>query len=91
MDRKQEIQKQNVEDIPPEYLQNGEFWGLSWQQQFEVLRQLTSAREQIRAWEEREAACCPEDYGFDEVIKSLRKENARLEAQLAAATGKVQG
>jgi len=31
-------------------------------------------RKQLDEWEEKEAACCPEDFGFEEVIKSLRKQ-----------------
>jgi len=29
-------------------------------------------RKQLDEWEEKEAACCPEDFGFEEVIKSLQ-------------------
>lgn len=31
----------------------------------------------IRAWEEKEAACCPEDVGFPEYITSLKDQLAR--------------
>jgi vacuolar-type H+-ATPase subunit I/STV1 len=41
----------------------------------------------LEEWEEKEAACCPEDFGFDEVIKSLRKQldesNRKLEQRIA--------
>jgi hypothetical protein len=53
----------------------------------ELRTQLTTATEslaamerELDAWREREAACCPEDFGFDEVIAQLRAENERLKA-----------
>jgi len=35
--------------------------------------------EALRSWEEREAACCPEDYGFEEVIAARTKRIKALE------------
>ena len=40
----------------------------------EVIEYAIILRKQLDEWEEKEAACCPEDFGFDEVIKSLRKQ-----------------
>lgn len=42
-----------------------------------------AARKELAETEEREAACCPEDVGFDECIATLRKElgAARKEAE----------
>lgn len=37
-------------------------------------------KREVTDYEEREAACCPEDFGFDEVIASLRKRCAAAEA-----------
>jgi hypothetical protein len=33
---------------------------------------------QLATWEEREAACCPEDVGFDEYIAALQRARERL-------------
>ena len=41
-------------------------------------RFLTDANAALMDWENREAAICPEDYGFEEVIQRLRTENAAL-------------
>ena len=43
-------------------------------------------QKEVLNWEDREAACCPEDYGFEEVIKSLREENERLRQALGPVT-----
>jgi len=44
----------------------------------------------LQAWqmetEEREAAVCPEDVGFDEYIKLLRAENERLQDRIEELT-----
>ena len=53
----------------------------------EVIEYAIILRKQLDEWEEKEAACCPEDFGFDEVIKSLRKQldesNRKLEQRIA--------
>ena len=37
----------------------------------------------VSEYEEREAACCPEDVGFEEVIASLRERAEKAEAEVA--------
>lgn len=44
-------------------------------------RENAELRKQITDWEELEASCCPEDFGFDEVIASLRKQLATAREQ----------
>lgn len=44
---------------------------------------------QLRDWEEREAAVCPEDYGFDEVIGSLRAKLAERDEQVRKLRGGI--
>ena len=38
----------------------------------EAIKQTEILTKQLDEWEEKEAACCPEDFGFEEVIKSLQ-------------------
>lgn len=45
---------------------------------------LAAAEAKLAQWEEREAACCPEDFGFPEVIESLRAKLAEARAGQAA-------
>jgi hypothetical protein len=52
----------------------------------ELIRQLTVLKEWQRDVQEREAAVCPEDVGFDEYIGMLERENEHLCKQLVAAT-----
>ena len=51
---------------------------------------LRAENERLRAedasWEEREAACCPEDVGFEDMIRYLRADVARLRDALKAIT-----
>jgi len=47
------------------------------------LAELAALEAKLREWEEREAVCCPEDRGFDEVIAWQRKRIAALEADNA--------
>lgn len=35
----------------------------------------------VLEYEEREASCCPEDFGFEDVITHLRAENERLKEE----------
>jgi|GEM_PF-4448073 len=42
-------------------------------------------RAEDAAWEEREAACCPEDVGFEDMIRYLRGDVARLRAALMSS------
>jgi len=55
------------------------------------LRELRAENERLRAedasWEEREAACCPEDVGFEDMIRYLRADVARLRAALIEIRG----
>jgi len=44
---------------------------------------LFSLEAELSDWEEREAACCPEDYGFDEVIATQTKHIDALEQHIA--------
>jgi len=37
----------------------------------------------LREFEEREAACCPEDFGFDEVISIQQNELDKKDAKIA--------
>jgi hypothetical protein len=46
------------------------------------LREVTAERD---AWVEREAKVCPEDFGFEEVIESLRRKLAAAESSLSLA------
>jgi len=48
----------------------------------ELVLRLHAALADLHAWEEREAACCPEDVGFEEYIAVLKK---RLKDPLAVA------
>ena len=65
-----------------------------WQDKIVELRADLSAAEQreamllknIEEWENREGACCPEDAGFDEYIKSL---SSRLSKQARIIAGLV--
>lgn len=54
------------------------------------LASLTAEIEELRAWQrdvqEREAACCPEDVGFDELIGRLRASLAVAEAKISGIT-----
>jgi hypothetical protein len=43
-----------------------------------LLAEVRRQRKELEDWEEREAACCPEDVGFPEYIASLQKEIERL-------------
>jgi polyhydroxyalkanoate synthesis regulator phasin len=45
----------------------------------EIYSTIDALRKQLDEWEEKEAACCPEDFGFEEVIKSLRKQLEELQ------------
>ncbi len=43
------------------------------------------AQRDLANWEEREAACCPEDVAFDELIPALRADRDRLREDLRHA------
>jgi hypothetical protein len=43
-----------------------------------------AARAELDEWREREAACCPEDVGFDEYVAALTKQRDAARAQLNA-------
>lgn len=45
---------------------------------------LAEAQKQLRDYEEREAACCPEDVGFEEYISVLSKHELELVAECDA-------
>jgi chromosome segregation ATPase len=53
----------------------------------EAIKQTEELTKQLNEWEEKEAACCPEDFGFEEVIESLRTQldesNRKLEQRIA--------
>lgn len=59
---------------------------LNWRRENERIKALEKerdeARENVDAWAEKEAACCPEDVGFPEYIAVLTKRVATLEAAL---------
>ncbi len=44
----------------------------------ELVEEHTRLRAEISLWEEREAACCPEDVGFEEYIAVLKERLAEL-------------
>jgi hypothetical protein len=44
--------------------------------------ELADARAGLARWEEREAAACPEDRGFEETVAGLRRELAAARALL---------
>ena len=50
----------------------------------EAEAELAALEAKLREWEEREAGCCPEDRGFEEVIAWQSKRIATLEADNAA-------
>jgi hypothetical protein len=43
------------------------------------IKEIHQLYEKLNAWEEKEAACCPEDFGFDEYIRMLEKRLAALQ------------
>ena len=50
-----------------------------------LLDEVERLRAEDAAWEEREAACCPEDVGFEDMIRYLRADVARLRAAVEMA------
>lgn len=62
-------------------------WAEKWRQRYEsALETITRLREfkrQLEDYEQREAACCPEDMGFEEWIAILTKRREQAVAQLA--------
>ncbi len=67
-------------------------WMYVHKQEYEQLRaelaaanqRAESAERKVREYEEREAACCSEDIGFEEVIQKMRERAEQAEAQTAA-------
>lgn len=55
------------------------------EQRLAAATRLAELEAEVARWEEREAACCPEDRGFEEVISTLRATNARLVGLLKEA------
>jgi len=53
----------------------------------ELLDENERLRAEDASWEEREAACCPEDVGFEDMIRYLRGDVARLRAALIEIRG----
>ena len=49
---------------------------------YRQIRKVNRLQEELDSWREREAACCPEDVGFDEFIKSLQKTIERLQVRI---------
>ena len=45
-------------------------------------KELARLRAEVASYEEREAACCPEDRGFDAVIKGICTNNERLREEV---------
>lgn len=51
---------------------------------YRQIRKVNDLQEELDSWREREAACCPEDVGFDEYIEQLQKSHERLSVALQA-------
>lgn len=58
------------------------------QEREEARRERDAALAEVREYEEREAACCPEDVGFEEMIASQARWIRELEAGALTATAR---
>lgn len=57
----------------------------------ECVQRVPELEAELDKWREREASVCPEDFGFEEVIKTLRAEVERLRAKAAIVDAMERG
>lgn len=91
-----EIARKWVEDLQKEIaahaetreqLTDAERLAIRWRDKYDGAA--CQVAEIINEWQEKEAACCPEDVGFPEYIAALEKERDALKEQLAQAQSEL--
>ena len=74
---------QNVEEIARRVADTGI---LLWKDAEYLISVIHKLRNERAEWVEREAACCPEDVPFDEMIKAQARRIAALEGAMRGAS-----